>query len=474
MNSNDTIAEVIENNLCIGCGSCAFAAKGKMQETKDGFYSPSLSPEKANSREIAEVCPFSNVSKNEDQISNQIFGETASRDPYIGTYQSLHAGHSSLAASRYSGVTSGGIITWLNHALLENETVDCIVHSKEDVDSEEFGFAFGWTDLSSSQDLAQKSKYYPTEMSRVMNEIANGNRTVAFVGLPCQVKAVRLLQERDERLQNNIKVCIGLICGHLKSKHYADYLASQCNGDRIEGFRSIDFRYREPGADMADYSVKIETDTGTKTKAMKEIFASGWQYNLFRNPACDYCDDVFSETADISVGDIWLDKYRQREQAHSLIVVRRPEFLQLLKRGVENEELSVESVSPGEAVRAQAGGLRDRRTYLSERLRANLVAGHVEVKKRVEPSRRKNSVIARKVELRAEIAAKSREAWHEAVKFQDPKLFKQKILPLKEELDGVEHTMSRNALLYIKKLVPKFAISLLFKIYARVTYILRP
>ena len=44
-------------------------------------------------------------------------------------------------------------------------------------------------------------------------------------------------------------------------------------------------------------------------KRSNEFYGTHWGYNFFRYSACDACDDVFAETADISVGDAWLDGY---------------------------------------------------------------------------------------------------------------------------------------------------------------------
>lgn len=38
--------------------------------------------------------------------------------------------------------------------------------------------------------------------------------------------------------------------------------------------------------------------------------------------ACDFCDDVFAETADIALGDAWLPEYVQDGNGTNVVVTR--------------------------------------------------------------------------------------------------------------------------------------------------------
>jgi coenzyme F420-reducing hydrogenase beta subunit len=445
-----------------------------MRDNMFGFYTPDIPADAAASPKVAEICPFSNLAKNEDQISAEIFDdEDATKDPFLGTYFALHTGHSLVTAEKYGGATSGGIITWVLHELLETGSVNYVVHAKQSPETESFEFKFGITSAEHREGLLQKSKYYPTEMSQVLATVEAHDGAVAFVGLPCQIKAVRLLQEHNPFLKEKIKVCIGLICGHVKSKQYANYLAAECTGDIEPHLLSIDFRAREAKDSMASYSVKVDTRAGEYKKSMREIYASGWQYNLFRNSACDYCDDVFSETADLTVGDVWLDRYLHKEQAHSLLVVRNKKLLQMLLNGQKSGDVLLDSLTPEEAVRAQAGGLRDRRSYLAERLRANLAEGTFAVKKRVKPATKENAKLQEKVSLRTEIATASHHAWLKALERGDINVFKTEIEPLKKRLDSFNDNKGNGLRTFIKAALPSPVVTPLFKVYSKISYLRR-
>lgn len=472
MKPNDTINHVLNNGLCIGCGACAFATEREMRETDTGFFEPDLPDDAVACPTLATVCPFSNLSNNEDQISSELFGNDFKKDPFIGNYLALHTGHSYTTRKIYGEPTSGGMITWVLHELLETGYVDYAIHAKEVSDSNTFDFKFGITD-GGREDLVQKSKYFPTEMSEVLKSVMAMNGSAVFVGLPCQVKAIRLLQNHEPELKEKIKLCIGLVCGHLKSKRYADYLAAECSERMNTPFKSIDFRYRKPGADMADYDVRIETDDDVFLKPTKQIYASGWQYNLFRNSACDYCDDVFSETADLAVGDVWLDRYRNKEHAHSLLVVRNQYILKLLHEGSNRDDIELDDISPQDASLAQAGGLRDRRTYLAERLRENEKTDGILVKKRVAPARKEIKQLSEKVRLRAEIATISHEAWLQATRKADIHIFYEQMEPIKHRLDALGGDQMKGFRAFTKKALPKSLVSFLHPYYSKLMHFRR-
>lgn len=469
MKQNDTINEVLNNGLCVGCGACAFAANSEMRETDLGFFQPDLSKDWGNSTELASVCPFSNLSKNEDRISSELFGKDFKKDPFVGNYIALHTGHSHETRQLYGEATSGGMITWILQELIKTGYVDYAIHAKETRENGQFAFKFSVTD-DKLDELVQKSKYYPTEMSEVLRSVMAIDGNAVFVGLPCQVKAIRLLQQREPRLKEKIKICIGLVCGHLKSKRYADYLASTCTDQMNTPFDSIDFRHRKLNTDVADYDVKVEKNNKTFLKSTKSIYASNWQYNLFRNSACDYCDDVFAETADLAVGDVWLDRYRQKKYAHSLLVIRNQYILKLLHKGFDQKNIELEDISLQEACLAQAGGLRDRRTYLAERLRDNEETNGVAVKKRVAPARKKNKQLWEKVRLRTKIATISHQAWIQATMQADIRIFHEQMEPIKNRLDALNKNQNKRYREYLKKVLPKFLVFLLHKQYSKIMY----
>ena len=94
-----------------------------------------------------------------------------------------------------------------------------------------------------------------------------------------------------------------------------------------------------------------------------------WGAGFFQNPACDACDDVVAETADVSFGDAWVEPYLLRLARHQrrrgpLPVVHAPHRTRRRADG----RLALEPVDADFVAETQAAGFRHRREGLAYRL----------------------------------------------------------------------------------------------------------
>src|SRR3546814_10673555 len=64
-----------------------------------------------------------------------------------------------------------------------------------------------------------QSRYYPVDMAEVLREIREVPGRYAVVGIPCFIKAVHLDCDADPLLRARIVFTLGLVCGHMKSRH---------------------------------------------------------------------------------------------------------------------------------------------------------------------------------------------------------------------------------------------------------------
>jgi coenzyme F420-reducing hydrogenase beta subunit len=67
-----------------------------------------------------------------------------------------------------------------------------------------------------------------------------------------------------------------------------------------------------------------------------------WGSGMFKNNACDFCDDFTTELADISLGDAWLNPYNQDGKGTNVMVTRSKLAEKLISDGIINKELSVD------------------------------------------------------------------------------------------------------------------------------------
>lgn len=356
-----------------------------------GTYQPNVSAldslSAEQSAQAVAVCPFSNQGPNETEIGQSLYGDSATFDARLGYYADLFVGHVSEAPYREKG-SSGGVLTWILAELLRTGAVDGVVHVKPAESSDEGPlFRYGISRTIPEVQNGAKSRYYPIELSAVLEQIRATPGRYVVVGLPCFIKAVRRLMRVDAILHERIRYCVGLVCGHLKSQAFADSLAWQV-GIPPGQLQQIDFRVKLPGRPAGDYGVRLAGASIDTVRPTRELLGANWGHNFFRYSACDFCDDVFAETADMAVGDAWLPEYEQDSGGNSVVVVRHPYLQSLVRQGLDTQRLQLDAVDADKIAQSQAGGLRDRREGLAYRLYLKQRRGEWSPTTRVTPDHR--------------------------------------------------------------------------------------
>jgi coenzyme F420-reducing hydrogenase beta subunit len=264
-----------------------------------------------------------------------------------------------------------------------------------------------------------KSRYYPIETSEILQIVRTQPARYAFIGLPCFVKAIRRLQQQDSLFRERVKFCIGLVCGHLKSAAFADCFAWQM-GIQPGELKEIDFRVKLPNRSAGDYGVYSKGQSHSDTRPTRELVGSNWGFNFFRNSACDFCDDVFAETADVAVGDAWLPGYEIDGAGNSVIVIRNPAIGDLILNGINTNRLNLNVATQEEISLSQAGGLRDRREGLGYRLARKVSHKLWHPVKRVLPFPDRFLTFRRLIyTLRSEAGEASHYYWRESLKLKN-------------------------------------------------------
>lgn len=413
----ENLEDVVSGGYCIGCGACGFASNGlvRIETNKIGQYSPIIPAKEvlpqSIERKALAMCPFSGRGADEDSIGAKHFSRHCDHDPRIGFYAGLFAGSVAEDDFRARG-TSGGMITWVLAALLKSKKVDAVIHVRP-TNANEDGILFRY-EVSDDIDKilnGAKSRYYPVEMSRVLAMVKQTPGRYAVVGLPCFIKAIRLAAENDSEIRERVAFSIGLVCGHLKSKAFSESYALQV-GIKPDRLEDIDFRVKLANRTANDYGVYLKGDTTETTVVASELFGSNWGHNFFRYSACDYCDDVFAETADLAVGDAWLPEYEEDSKGTSIVVIRNAELLALVQDARNDGRLDLVDANPETIALSQAGGLRDRREGLAYRLYLRKKARKWVPRKRVTPSRKSIGFVRRKIyKLRSEMGEASHRHW---------------------------------------------------------------
>jgi len=357
------VEKVIDGGFCVGCGGCAAIDNGiNMRFTDTGVYEPIIS--EVTNPKIDEVCPFSNKGPHENELANPSLRK--SEEDKLGTYLSLKAGYDQYEASRLNS-SSGGGASWILKQLFDQGHIDKVIHVKE---SEGQGKLFKYTVSSSIEEINQgaKTRYYPIEISEVIDFVKKNNGSYAFVGVPCFVKTVKRLALVDQDFAKKLKFTISIFCGHLKSAAFGESLAWQL-GVEPDNIKKIDFRHKISTLPANNYGVEvIDSESKVYVSPMHSLLGKDWGMGAFRLKACDFCDDIVGELADVSFGDAWLDKYKGDSKGTNLIIIRNEVIKRIFEKGLLDKTFYTEDIEAEQIVKSQNASYRHRRNGVKYRV----------------------------------------------------------------------------------------------------------
>ncbi len=366
--------DLLRSGLCVGCGSCAAqpGAHGRrMAWDRDGQLKPA-GPRPSITRpdaQLARICPSSPWAADEDELAEALFPGAPHIDPLVGRYRSAFVGAAAEGRFREQG-SSGGMVSWMATELLQRGLVDAVAHVVPTADPAADGRFFRYRLSRTPAQLAAgaKSRYYPVELSQVLEEIRGTPDRYAVVGIPCLTKAVQLLRRDDPVMRERIRFTLGLFCGHMKSARLLESFAWQLGVD-LADVAGVDYRLKDPDRPASWYTAQLRLRDGrTLQRDWFHLAEGDWGSGFFQNRACNFCDDVVAETADISFGDAWVEPYTQDGRGTNVVLVRSPLLHELVASAIAQRRLALAPVDADFVRRTQAAGLRQRREGLAYRL----------------------------------------------------------------------------------------------------------
>lgn len=382
------IQEVVERGMCVGCGGCGVATRGAIPVTLThrGIYQADLagaSPEALAAG--SAVCPFSDDSPNEDVLrAPRSAVVPMSRDERLGDYSTVVAARRSSEDDLLQS-SSGGLTSFVVEKLLERGEIDGVIHSAPAGGGD---VLFEFVVSTTPEELAgrKKSYYYATTFTDALNSVRGDGRRYAILGVPCYIRAARSICETDLELKAQLLFFVGLVCGHMKSQMFAESLGWQ-DGVPPHDLAQVDFRLKVPGKDAGryDFGARAAGERELHRKPTAEMVGGSWGHGAFQPEACNFCDDIFAETADVAFGDAWLPEYKEDWRGTNVVVSRNSVIDDIIETGRADGTLTVDPLAVDDAVRTQAGNFRHRRDGLAVRLADDVAAGLSVPEKRVAP-----------------------------------------------------------------------------------------
>jgi len=363
---------VVNNDLCIGCGICIYKCPNRALEMKwneYGFLVPELIDSCNCDESCITVCPFNPYPEEEAETENEL-AEIYLKDatlfhPQVGKYSGIYAGYSNEYRLTSS---SGGIATFVLTELLERGIVNHIFSVKE---SSIPGIHYEYALSNNKQELidASRTRYYPVTLATVFSKINELEGKVAIIGVACFIKAVRLLQSNESNLNDKVQFLVGIICGGVKSRFFTEYLAEKADVPKHLCYKP-EFRIKDLNSTASDYSFGCFSSKDNQKKTIKmRAVGDMWGTGLFKANACDFCDDVTTELADISLGDAWLEPYNKDGYGTNVVVTRSTLAENIIREGIRSTKIHLEELTLNRFLYSQQGSYNHRHRGLPYRIR---------------------------------------------------------------------------------------------------------
>ena len=328
-------SEIIRTGKCVYCGACgAFCADIKFDTSKEIPIEDGSCKDANTCRDGFGLCYNLCPKTGNDQISlslldKWVFGKE--QDKILGHYLKIVSGRLTNIAKENLPIEAGPI-TALLFTAMEAELIDCAIITDKDENFVPFPI-MAKNKKETFNGVGYKPSQSPT-LSLVGDAINKEYTNTAVVGTPCQIQALRKLQNHpifDYEAYDLISLAIGTFCFGT----YYNQLLTQC-------FEEHDINVNEIikiDSDKSKFKMKIYTNSGSKEIPLNYIYEKS-----IRN-ACFSCSDYTSAFADISVGDIgsengWKTFIVRTERGKEIIdLCCEKGFLETKKLPRDNEDL---------------------------------------------------------------------------------------------------------------------------------------
>lgn len=443
----EKLKKVVEGDYCVGCGACAYIGNSSMRVNKFGEYQPNLnefnssfSIEKENL--IESVCPFLFPSENEDSLSNKFIDSQDNFSEKIGYYSEIYGGYVMEGEFRDKG-TSGGTGTWIGAELFRLGLIDGVIHVKPSTRNKSTDPFYKYAISKTLDDiiLGAKSKYHVVEVSEVLKLVEENHGKYLFIGVPCLVKSIRRIQLINPIIKESIPYTVSLVCGHFKSINWTLSLgwAKGIHPSELDSFQ-----YRTKGEDIEarKYVFRAGKNDENKTVIQEDSAnVTGGKFNqgaLMLN-ACNFCDDVVGETADLTIGDAWLPQFEADNNGTNLLIIRNAQISKVFKNAEKEGRIKLTQISEKDAINSQSGGFRQRREGLSFRLLQKEKLKKWYPVKRIKPGQFEVSPLRKQIyKKRQEVTLKTKDYFVEALDKNDYNYYSSNVKKDIQELRQIE------------------------------------
>jgi len=278
---------VVASGKCIGCGTCVVVCPFSCLEYKKG--NPSLVKE----CKICGICPAAcpQYEWSWPKAENFVFGRERKVTEQFGVYRQLV-----VAKARRNEVLKvcqdGGVATGLLLFALEDGLIDSAVVSGISQEKPFYPVPKLATTPEEILECAGTRYSYSPNILALTEGIKQKRANMAFVGTPCQIRAIRKIQMLGlKKYAKPLQFLIGLMCSECFTyEGLMETLVREKLGLSLNDIEKMNIKGK----------ILVKTKSEVKTIPLAEA-------KQYARKSCRFCDDFSSELADISTGGLGLD-----------------------------------------------------------------------------------------------------------------------------------------------------------------------
>ncbi len=287
-----TVAQIVADDLCIGCGLCESLTNGqvKMAMTNSGSLRPTpidgFEPEQEQA--IIDACP--------GVVAEARSDPHLLLDPIWGHHGTMRYAWAANSEVRFAAAT-GGVLTALGQYLLAAETAAFILHVGPDPLRP---MRSRWVMSQTPEEVLGNtgSRYGPTAPLAGLGAALDRGEPFAIIAKPCDLGAVHRRAAADPRIDQLVAARLTMVCGGQSRLTKSQRLLKQFDID--ETAVSL-FRYRGHGNPGP---TRVETrDRRTFEVSYLEMWEDQGTWDV--ETRCKLCPDALGEASDVAVADVW-------------------------------------------------------------------------------------------------------------------------------------------------------------------------
>ena len=349
-----SLRQVVEYQLCCGCGLCAALCPEalRMVDVPEYGRRPEFLADTVPEGILA-LCPGAGLVHTAEV--RQQPGRIASLVDHWGPVLGVWEGHAADPEIRFQG-SSGGALTALALFCLERQGMHGVLHTAVD---EQEPYLNRTTMSRNRADLlaAAGSRYSPASPCERLLDVEQAPAPCVFIGKPCDVAAVQNARRQNPALDARLGLTMACFCAGTPSTRGTLEMLHRMGVDRPEQLKALRYRGQGwPGKTVAVYEGNGESMSAAFT------YEQSWGGILqkYRQWRCYICPDHTGEFADIASGDPWYQSIEEEEEGQSLLLARTEHGRQIIEQAISAGYLIAKQVDSAMLPASQPNLLKTR------------------------------------------------------------------------------------------------------------------